>query len=194
MMLRFPDQAVSNALLHELGNCVTSIEGCAELLVEHASKLTPEQARELNEVVLKQSKRLEWIVRAMALADGTDRGTSVIDLATVVRDATRTPRATVVADADDLSVRVEGEEATVRAALEALLLALTDAGQTARARVIGRDIEVESSATDVSRSGPLWKLALARTLLERHGASLWLHTGDVGTTVSVQFAPAKVSL
>ena len=175
-------------LAHELRNPLASLQGCALTLMERSDEMSADMRQGLMQVIVGQSRRLDWLVGAVAALGGVTRRLpgDVVDVAKVVREAGELVGIPVEAGE---GVRFEGDERRVRLAVEALLMALTAGGAEGSLGVKGngRALEVTSAAQDMDRGGRRWKLDLARSLLREEGCSLRISRTPDGTKARIGF-------
>ena len=155
-------------LAHELRNPLASVQGCAQTLASRGADLTDEMRAGLTDVIVRQSERLDWLIRAVALSAGVGRRVpAMICLQDVVARAAAfaSVRPDIGTDA-----RVWADAPRLQCALEALALALGAPAVTMRVR--GTTVVVTGDSTDLDRGGRRWKLDLARQLLADEGWQL----------------------
>lgn len=175
-------------LAHELRNPLASLQGCAMTLLERRHELSDDMQEGLTRVIVDQSQRLDWIVRATAAYGGasTRRDGGFVNTAAVVRQAA--DFAEVKADARD-GYDFEGDERRVQLALEAILVSLRNSQADVDAALVsgGASFEIRSRALDLGHGGRGWKLELARRLLREEGCALSIRRLKDGTLVRVRF-------
>jgi hypothetical protein len=177
-------QSPFRAVAHELLNPLASLRGGIETIAGDHARSDDVRAR-LLDVVVRQSERLEWLIRA-AVADPSAGPAHItfFDARHVVGEAValtgaRAPR-------DPGSVRIRAEERSFRLAVEAVLMAMTHGGATAHVDVTPARLRVTSTYMDVRDASFLWKAELARRLLRRSDLRLRVRaTGDAGSVATI---------
>jgi len=178
---------------HELRTPMAAVYGAAQTLLERDAELTPEQKREMLEMVATQSARLGQITEAVLLATQLDRGTlpvvpEQVDIGELTRATVEAMRAQLPPSADvDVDVAPEvGAASGARDRIQQVLVNLLD-----NAVKYGGDgrvsVRVESANGAVrilvADSGPGIPFAEQQRIFEkfyRSGPELTRSTGGTG--------------
>ena len=94
-----------STISHELRTPMAAVYGAAQTLLRRESELTPEQKRQMLEMVVEQAARLSHITEAVLLATQLDRGTlsvetEPVDLGELARSTVETMRSHLPATAE----------------------------------------------------------------------------------------------
>lgn len=182
------DHGIVGILVHEFRNPLASVQGCARTLFEAGEDLAPETRAALAEIILKAAQRLDWLTRAAGSFNGGtgDRLPEEVDIEQTVSEAAGLGQVKLEIGPEP-ATSFDGDPGSVRMALEALFLALGEAGAEARAELSGDVLRVSSTARDLWQGSRRWKLALAHRLLRIEGCRLTVTRMIGGTTMTVSF-------
>lgn len=178
-------------LAHELRNPLASLQGCAATLLDRADELPVDVRHGLTSVIVRQSRRMEWLIGALAAFGGATRRvpSGDVPVGTVVQAAAEAAGIGVHGVDDVHGAAFPGDERRFRLALEALFVSLLDAGAegSANIREGGAALVITTSATDLTQGGRKWKIRLARRLLREEGCRLRVRTTTHRTVATVRF-------
>lgn len=183
-------QRMMQTLAHELRNPLASLQGCAYTLQESFEDLSPSLRRQLVEVVVKQSKRLDWLIGAVAIAGGgmPARKIGRVETGRLIEHASGSlpSKPSITAP-----VSFIGDEGRIRIALEALFAALYTGPEKGKVTLQGDRLEVQSSLGAVA-SNRRWKVDVARDLLRAEGCRLRVGRTSSGIKATIRFPRKEV--
>ena len=178
------------ALMHEFGNSIASVTGCAQTLATKVDA-PADLRRELAEVILAQSHRLKWLMDAAKAisASADDRQSRVVDLGSVVRSAAANAGAEAIVDEPAVAA---GDQRHLTLAIEAAIAALSGNGTAAHLR--RNTLTITSAARDLDFPSRRWKLDFAARLLEGEGCEIAIAAGTDGVVARLLFVTASDEL
>lgn len=178
-------EELAAVLVHEFRNPLASIHGCARTLLDSEPRLTPDVRRSLLGVVVEQSRRLDWLIRAAGAAVGgnADRRVVVDAVAVVAR----------AADALGISVpSPPGRSFVIAADADLLMLGVQALALALQAEQVSMFwaadvLVITSDAVQVDAEERRWKASLGEQILTEQGFGVTIQSDPRGTTVSVSF-------
>ncbi len=168
-------------LAHELRNPLASLQGCAHTLMLRGADLPAGIRHGLTEVIAKQSVRMDWLIRALAVYGGVGSSQRErLAVAEVVLDAAECTE--TVLDTTEAGY-IDGDPSRTRLALEAILLA--SGPRTSGRMTSPAELELVTPERDLDQAGRRWKLDLAGRLLAEQGGGLDVIGVPAGTLLRV---------